>query len=114
MLGVVDGDPVAVRREVAVAGRQPGLGDPLDEVLVAAAVADQVVDRDHREAVLVGELAQLGRALHGAVVVDDLDQDAGRGEPGERGQVDRGLGVAAADQHAALAVAQREDVARAG
>ena len=35
-------------------------------------------------------------------------------EPGQPGQVDGGLGVAAADEHAALAVAQREDVARAG
>ncbi len=114
VLGAVDGDPVAVRREVAVPGRQPGLGDPLDEALVAAPVADQVLDRDHRQAVLVGELAQLRAALHGAVVVDDLDQDAGRGEPGEPGQVDGGLGVAAPDEHAALAVAQREHVARAG
>ena len=53
-------------------------------------------------------------ALHGAVVVDDLDEHAGRGEPGEPGQVDGGLGVAAPDEHAALAVAQREDVAGPG
>ena len=35
-------------------------------------------------------------------------------EPGQPGQVDRRLGVAAAHQHAALAVAQREDVAGPG
>ena len=114
VLAVVDGDAVADGRELAVPGRQPRLGDPLDVAAVPAAVADQVLDRDHRQAVLVGELAQLGPALHRAVVVDDLDEHAGGGQPGQAGQVDRRLGVAAADQHAALAVAQREDVPGTG
>ena len=34
-------------------------------------------------------------------------------EPGEPGDVDRRLGMAGADQHAAVAGDQREDVARA-
>ena len=110
VLGAVDRGAVAVRREVAVPGRQPGLGDPLDQVLGAVAVPDQVVDRDHRQVVLVGERAQLRRALHRAVVVDDLDQDADRGQPRQPGQVDGRLGVAAPAEHAALAVAQREHV----
>ena len=55
-----------------------------------------------------------GGALHGAVVVDDLDQDSGGGQPGQPGQVDGRLGVPAADEHATLAVAQREDVAGPG
>ena len=59
----------------------------------------------------VGELAQLGQPHHRAVVVDDLGQHARRGQPGEQGQVHGRLGVAAPDQHAALAVAEREDVA---
>ena len=59
---------------------------------------------------LVGELAQLLSTLHRAVVVHQLADRAGRGETGEPGQVDRGLGVPGTDQHAALAVAQREDV----
>ena len=114
VLGVVDGRVVAVRREVAVPGRQPGLRDPLDQGLGAVSVAHQVVDRDHRQPVLVGELAQLGRALHGAVVVDHLDQHARRREAGQPSQVDGRLGVAASHQHAALAVAQREHVPRPG
>ena len=114
VLAVVDGDPVAVGGELAVPGGQPGLGDALDVALVAAAVAHQVLDRDHREAVLVGELPQLRGPLHRAVVVDDLDEHAGGREAGQPGEVDRCLGVPAAHQHAALAVAQREHVARAG
>ena len=51
-----------------------------------------------------------GQALHRAVVVDDLGEHARGREPGEPGEVDRGLGVAGALEHAALAVAQREDV----
>ena len=114
VLAVVDGDAVAVGGELAVPGGQPGLGDALDVALVAAAVAHQVLDRDHREAVLVGELAQLRGPLHRAVVVDDLDEHAGGREAGQPGEVDGRLGVPAAHQHAALAVAQREHVARAG
>ena len=114
MLAVVDGDPVAERGEVAVAGRQHGLGQALDVGLRAAAVVHHLVDRDHLQAVLVGERAQVVAALHGPVVVDHLDEHAGRRQPGHPGKVDRGLGVAAPDQHTALAVAQREDVPRAG
>ena len=93
--------------------RQAGLGDPLDMALVPAAVADEVVDRDHRQAVLVRELPQLGRTLHRAVVVDDLDQHTRGGQPGQLGQVDGRLGVAAAHEHPALPVAQWEDVSGA-
>ncbi len=114
VLGVVDRREIAVRRELAVPGRQPGLCDAADQALGAVAVADQVLDRDHRQSVLVGERPQLGGALHRAVVVDHLDQHPGRSEPGEPGQVDRRLGVAAPRQHAALVVAQREDVAGPG
>ena len=70
--------------------------------------------RDHRQAVLVGELAQLGRALHRAVVVDHLDEHAGRGQAGQGGQVDGRLGVPATYEHSPVAVAQREDVAGSG
>ncbi len=114
VLGGVDGRPEAVGPELTVPGRQPGLGHPLDQGLGAVPVAHQVVDRDHRQPVLVGEGPQLGCALHGAVVVDHLDQHAGRGEAGEAGQVDGSLRVAPARQHAALAVAEREDVTGPG
>ena len=114
MLAVVDGDAIAVRREVAVGSGQAGLGHAHHVKLVAATVADERLDGDHRQAVLVDERAQLGASLHRAVVVDNLDQHPRRRESGEFGQVDSCLGVAAADQHTALAVTQREDVAGAG
>ena len=63
---------------------------------------------------LLAELHEVGDAGHGAVVVDDLAEHAGRVEAGQAGEVDGGLGVAGPLEHAALAVAQREDVARAG
>ena len=112
VLGAVDGDPVAVRREVAARGGQPGLRHPQHVVLVAPAVVDQLLDRDHRQAVLVGEVAQLLAALHGAVVVDDLGDHSGRFEPGEPGQVHGRLGVTGPHEHPALGVPQREHVPR--
>ena len=58
------------------------------------------------------ELDQLGHAGHRAVVVHDLADHAGGPQAGEAGEVDRALGLAGAHEHAALAGAQREDVAR--
>ena len=110
VLAAVDRDPVAVGGEVAVASGQARLRDPLDVALVPTAVAHEVLDRDHREPVLVGELPQLGAPLHRAVVVDHLHEDAGRGQSGQHGEVDGRLGVPAAHEHATLAVAQGEDV----
>ena len=81
---------------------------------VLAPVADQVGDRDQQQAVLAANALEVGHARHRAVVVDDLAQHAGRVEAGQAGEVDRGLGVAGPLEHAALAVAQREDVAGPG
>ena len=60
----------------------------------------------------LAELDQVGHARHGAVVVHDLADDAGGLEPGQAREVHRALGLARAPQHAALARAQRENVAR--
>ncbi len=88
--------------EVAPLGGDPGLGDPAHQLLVLPAVADQVGDGDHEQPVLGGEATQLGLAGHAhLLVVDDLAEDAGRVEPGHAGQVDGGLGVAGALEHAA-------------
>ena len=67
-----------------------------------------------QQAVLLAELDQVGDPGHGAVVVDDLAEHAGRVQAGHAGQVDGGLGVAGPLEHAAVGVAQREDVAGAG
>jgi hypothetical protein len=49
---------------------------------------------------------------HGPVFLHDLADHAGRVEAGEAGDVHRRLGMAGADQHAAVAGHQWEDVAR--
>jgi hypothetical protein len=81
---------------------------------VAPPVGDQVGDADQRQVVLGGEGLEVGHAHHGAVVVDHLAEHAGRPQPGEHRQVDGGLGVPGAAQHAAGLGPQRHHVARAG
>ena len=59
------------------------------------------------------EALQLRPARHGAVGVHHLADDAGGEEARQAREIDRALGLPGAHQHAALARAQREDVARA-
>ena len=58
-----------------------------------------------------GEVHQIVEPGHGPVLAHDLADDAGRVEPGEPGDVDRRLGMAGADQHAAGPGDQRKDMA---
>ncbi len=113
--GVLGAGVVAVdaRREHTVPCGQARLGDRGDQPLAAAAVRDQVGDADEGQAVAAREGVQLGRARHAAVVVDQLAQHARRRQAGQSGQVDRGLGVAAALEDASGSRAQWEDVPRA-
>ena len=70
--------------ELAELRRDRRLGEPADELLVLAPVADEVGDRDEQQAVLVGEPFELGRAGHvHLLLVDDLAQHAGRVQTGE-------------------------------
>ena len=95
-------------------GRDAGLGDPPHQLLRLPPVPDEVGDRYEREPVAIAEALELGQPGHRRLVLrDDLAEDAGRGQAGEPGQVDRGLGVAGPLEHATLPVAQGEDVARA-
>ena len=107
---------VADRAELAVPGRDAGLGDALDVLLVLAAPLDQVGDGDQREVVLVGEDPQLVGLRHRAFVLlaDDFADRARRLQAGHPGQVDGGLGVAGPAQHPAVLGAQRNDVAGPG
>ena len=85
----------------------------LDHPLTVPPVLDELRDRDEREAAGVAELAQAGQPGHGAVIVDDLGEHAGRVEASEPGEVDGSLGVPGTAQHPALRITQREDVSRA-
>ena len=87
--------------------------DALDQLLAPLAIGDQVGDRHLLQAVARGEGRDLGAAHDGAVVVDEFGEHADRRQLRQAAEVDRGLGVAGAHQHAALAGDQREDVARA-
>ena len=66
------------RRELAVGRRQPHGGHPLDELLVPAAVLDQVGDGDQLQPVLAAEGDQVGHARHRPVLLHHLADDAGR------------------------------------
>ena len=55
---------VHVAGEVAPLGGDAGLGDPLHQLLVLAAVADELGDRDEQQAVLVAELDEVGDPGH--------------------------------------------------
>jgi hypothetical protein len=102
---------VGVDGELAVVGGDPGVGDPAHELVLVPAVPDQIGDRDQMQPVLGGELGELGEAGHARLVLTDhLAQHADRRHPGGPGQVDRGLGVTGALEHATGSVAQREDV----
>src|SRR5690606_6597587 len=111
LLGVVHDGAVADRPRFAVAVGDPGLHDPFDEGLRAAAVGHELFDGDQGEAVLVGEGAEFRQPGHGAVVVDDLRDHPGGAAASEPGQVHGGFGVPAPHQHPAGTVAQGEDVA---
>ena len=103
---------IAVGLEMAVFGRQVGDRHALDRLLVAAPVADQVGDGHDLHAVLRRKLDQFRGAHHRAVLAHDLAAQAALFHPREAHQVHRGLGVAGADEHAALAGLEREHMAR--
>ena len=105
---------VADGLEVAEPGRQPRRDDALDELVVAAPVGDEVGDRDHLQPVARAVLDEVVDARHRAVVVHDLADDAGRVQPRQAREVDGGLGLAGALEHAAGACASAGRRGRAG
>jgi hypothetical protein len=58
--------------------------------------------------------AKVRQTGHGAVVLHHLADHACRGQAGQPGDIDRGLGMPGPDQHPALAGAQREHMPRRG
>ena len=84
----------------------------LDEVIVFAAIGDEVGDGADLETVKLRELHEVGQPRHRAVVVHDLADHAGRIEPREPRDIDGGFGMAGAHQRAAVARDQRKHMAR--
>ena len=109
--------PLALLRKTCACQAPPRLavkrrlGDLLDEMVLLQAIGDEVADRADLEAVRAGEVDQIVQPRHGAVLAHDLADHAGGIEAGEARDVDRRLGMAGADQHAARPRDQREDVA---
>ena len=74
----------------------------LHQLLALAPVGDQTLDRANAQPVFVAELHQLRKTRHGAVVVQNLAQHARRLQACHSCQIDSGLGVTGAPQHAAV------------
>ena len=72
----------------------------------------QILDGDNLQAKSLSHLLQLRHTGHGAVVVDDFNESAGRGQASQPCQVHRSLGVSGTHQHTAVASTQRVDVTR--
>ena len=85
-----------------------------DKVLGFQAIADQLGDRNHLEAVPCAELREMRNARHGAVGVHDFADHSAGLEAAHARQIDRGFGLPGAYQHAALPGSQREDVTGTG
>ena len=105
VLHAIADDPAAGRN-----GGQVRLGDALDELLAEAAVLDQGLDRDDRQAVLAGDLVQLLASGH-LDPIGDLAEDAGGRQAGKPGQVHGRLGMPRAAEHAPLLGHQRKEMA---
>jgi hypothetical protein len=86
-------------------------GDAPDIAFVLQAVADQIGHRDHLQTVPLAKLDKLRHARHGAILVHDFADDAGRCKTRQAGQIDRGFSLARPDQHAAFARAQWKHMA---
>ena len=101
------------RLEVTVLGRQGRLGDAAHQLLVVAAVADEIGDGDERQTVALREGFQFGQPGHiGLVGRHDLTEHPRRVLTREAAQVDGRFGVTGAFEDAARSVAQGKDVAR--
>ena len=100
--------------ELAEPGREARLGDAAHELLHAAAVLDEVADRDDPEVVLLRDIDELGYARHRAVLRHDLAQHAGVLEPREPHEIDGRFRVPRAAEHPSPRRPERKDVPRTG
>ena len=101
-----------LRLPLGAAARLEGRAcDLLDEMVLLEPVGDEIADRADLEAVRPREIHQIVEAGHGPVLAHDLADDAAGVETGETRDVDRGFGVAGADEDPAGFCDEREDVA---
>src|SRR5437899_1286969 len=105
-------DVVAIADDppLAMTGWQTRLGDAMHEPFVLEAERDELRDSDECEAVLRRKLLELRAARRGAILIQDLAQDARGTQSRETREVHRRLRVPDALKHTAIAGAQREHV----
>jgi hypothetical protein len=101
VLNAIDIASKANRGEVSELRRKPRRGNTLDVILVTPPITDQVGYRDKKKPVLVGKDPAIRRIHHRADVVHHFAQGPRGSEPGEAGEVDRGLRVTGTPQHTA-------------
>src|SRR2546426_2048676 len=102
------------RAEFAELRRELRRRDPPHQLFLENPVLDGVPDRDHLEAVHLGELGQLWHPRHVPVLVEHLADDTRRVAVRQTGEVDRGLRVAGPSKDAARHRPERQDMARTG
>ena len=93
--------------------RQPGFGHAINQLFAHSAIADQLFDRNDLHPMLAGQLEQ--PHPRGAVArrAEHFAQYATGRQRRHARQIDRGLGMARAPQHAPLLGHQRKQVPRA-
>src|SRR6266404_9692705 len=113
MLVVIDIAGVGDHAEITEARGQDGLGNAADIAFVLHAVANQIRDRRHLQVVFPAKLDKLWHAGHSAVVTHDFANDTRGREAGDAGEIHGCFGLPGADEDAAIASAQRKNMAGA-
>ena len=111
VLLAVDDAAVPDGGELPERGRESRGHTTFDQLFGAAAMLDHLCHGDHLQPVLVGVPGKIGDTRHGAVLVHDLADDAGRDEPRQARQIDRRLGMTGPFEHTTGLGAQRKHVA---
>ncbi len=107
----IDAALVSVQPKCSPRRRQRDAFDTLDELLALQAIADQIRDGTHLQAMLDAEFFKIGPAGHFAVGLHDFADDGGRFQPRQARQIDAAFGLPGTNQHASVAGAQRMDMA---
>ena len=111
MFRIVEGIAETDRPEpFPVTGIERRFDAALHEPVILSAPGDEVGNRADFEIVQLGEGDQFGKAGHGAVFIHDFADHTGRIEAGHAGNIYRRLCMPGADECAAFARNQREDV----
>jgi hypothetical protein len=106
----IDQRPERVQLKVAEFGAERHAVDGVEamhERFAGKTMLDDLVDRAHLERVGGAERGEIGETGHFAVVAHNFDDDGGGREAGEATEID------GANEHAAIARAERVDVPRA-